>query len=843
MSLQDCIEEVRRASGVEMSDDDIKDLAADLADKISEREAVRAGENADDELMAAAEEFGADMVRGAKIAKRNFALNLQKELQILDYIENVWGDDKVKGLSAVLVGNNSGRPVSRNSAAAMQDAVLGGTFLSGMQNDIAAAGLQKIWASGVIEKDIARALWATNRRDPLPANVGADAIKMAEIISEYQEIARSKFNKAGGWQKRLEGYIVRQSHDQAKVRGRGDDASFKRWRDYILPRLDVDRTFKGADQEKFLKATWMALSSGVHLKAQAQPALKGAGNIARRGSAERVLHFKGADEWFDYNKEFGVGTLRDAVLRGFQINGRTIGLMQKMGTNPTQMLDNVVKKLIARSTDVGEQTALDLARRTTLKFQMATLDGTTQVPVNALQAKIMQDIRSSISMAKLGRALFSQIADIGFYGTEMQYQGRPVLSGVAEAMTNLGKGRPTEHRRQLRGMVGVWGRGFYGDVASRWSVAEDLVPGHLSKMQRIFFKWNGMNWWTDAQRTGSLEAMSWLMADNARLPWSRVNKDYQRVMTLFGIQEPEWNVIRHAEAFVDDGDRFLTPESIADVPREHLEAVLTGQGIKVTDRKIANLREEITDKIKAYLQDRTNFAVIEPGAREMAFMTRGTQPGTPEGDAFRFFFQLKAFPVTAAFKGLGRTVYGKGAKNIREAMFSGNGEMTAMVSLMTTNLIFGYIAMSSKDLLSGKLPRDPLHWKTFTAAFVQGGGAGIYGDFLFGEMRNRFGNNIATTFAGPGVGLLNTVFDLYGRMLAGDDLAASTFRALLVNTPFANLFYTRAALDYLILRDLQEAVNPGALRRVETRVRRENAQDYIRDGAPSEFRSRLIFDR
>ena len=45
--------------------------------------------------------------------------------------------------------------------------------------------------------------------------------------------------------------------------------------------------------------------------------------------------------------------------------------------------------------------------------------------------------------------------------------------------------------------------------------------------------------------------------------------------------------------------------------------------------------------------------------------------------------------------------------------------------------------MTLKDLLKGKEPRDPNNLKkTIMAAFLQGGGLGIYGDVLFKEQRD-----------------------------------------------------------------------------------------------------------
>ena len=43
--------------------------------------------------------------------------------------------------------------------------------------------------------------------------------------------------------------------------------------------------------------------------------------------------------------------------------------------------------------------------------------------------------------------------------------------------------------------------------------------------------------------------------------------------------------------------------------------------------------------------------------------------------------------------------------------------------------------MTIKDLLKGRSPRDPTKLKSVMAAFLQGGGLGIYGDVLFNETR------------------------------------------------------------------------------------------------------------
>jgi hypothetical protein len=118
------------------------------------------------------------------------------------------------------------------------------------------------------------------------------------------------------------------------------------------------------------------------------------------------------------------------------------------------------------------------------------------------------------------------------------------------------------------------------------------------------------------------------------------------------------------------------------------------------------------------------------------------------------------------------------------------------------------------------------------AAMLQGGGLGLYGDFLFGEA-NRAGGGLIAGLAGPTAG---TIEEVHKTLLAIRDGSDTKSRAELAgahglqllknNTPFVNMFYTRTALDYFVLHRLQEAMNPGYLRRYEKKVQKENSQTF-----------------
>ena len=81
--------------------------------------------------------------------------------------------------------------------------------------------------------------------------------------------------------------------------------------------------------------------------------------------------------------------------------------------------------------------------------------------------------------------------------------------------------------------------------------------------------------------------------------------------------------------------------------------------------------------------------------------------------------------------------------------------------------------------------------------------------------------------AGPTFGSADDIAEIYTRVRNGEDAASQAFRFALNNTPYINLFYTRAAFDYLILYQIQEMLNPGYLRRLEKRIHKQNNQKFL----------------
>ena len=781
------------------------------------------------EAMQAANELANNLMLAAVIEKRNAALNLAARMKALSFIQSEFKGMEVEGFKALIAGSEMKRRGARMSAQAEQNQLLG-EWMGGIIADMERENLWQVFVSETMSRETSRALFKMATPGADLAGIPKEAIRMAEIINKYQTDARNTQNRYGAWIRDLKGYIVRQSHDPFRIR----NVKYAEWRDFVLPKIDIEKTFVSrgiTDIEASLNEMYNNFSTGMHMKfdpdEDVMTAFRGQGaSMARRASQSRTLYFKDGDSWFDYNEKFGTARFADAVLGGLDKSARSAGLMKVFGTNPqatiARMLDEVENNLRG---DPNARIKLHEARKS-IDDLMSYVDGRANMPAHQMAAHIATGVRTIQSTAKLGGALISSFADIPVYASEQRFQGRSLLSGMGDALQGLMRGRGSREQQEVMNDLGVFFESMRNGVLRRFD-AEQNLNRSLNSLQNKFFKWNGLTWWTEVLRKSASLTLSSNLASHKNTAFASLRPEMQNLLSLYNIDANKWDLIRMGATKEADGRIYLTPEGLRSIPREALENYIVGVGRQVNDATLSNLVDDLQGSMRSMFIDRAEHAVIEPDARTRAFLLRGTQPGTVWGETARFIAQFKSFPVAILQRTMGREIYGRGYDTLGDYLKNGKGDMLGMANLIVWMTLFGYGAMSVKDMLKGRTPRDPLSPSTWMAAMLQGGAFGIYGDFLFGEMKNRFGGGLLSTLAGPTFGTFNDIADLYGRLRDGDDGAAQAFRLLISNTPFMNLFYTRMALDYLILYRVQEWLNPGYLRRMERRIEKENDQTFL----------------
>jgi len=237
-----------------------------------------------------------------------------------------------------------------------------------------------------------------------------------------------------------------------------------------------------------------------------------------------------------------------------------------------------------------------------------------------------------------------------------------------------------------------------------------------------------------------------------------------------------------------------------------------------------DLANSLGSRVLEMVNTETNFAVPSTSMRGRLALTGDSRPGTWAGELTRSFAMYKNFGITLVNTHLVRGATQPGIK--------GKGSYYSNLLISTT--IMGALAIQLKEMSKGRDPR-PMNTEEFWgAAFLQGGGLGIYGDFLFADL-NRFERGLPATVAGPVVGFADDIKNLtLGNLIeaaSGEDTKAASelIRFAQRYTPGSSIWYLRSGLERNVWDRLQEWADPKArskMRKQERKYKRDYGQEH-----------------
>jgi len=419
--------------------------------------------------------------------------------------------------------------------------------------------------------------------------------------------------------------------------------------------------------------------------------------------------------------------------------------------------------------------------------------------------------------------MISSLPDIAVTASVARHNGVPLLEAYWKEIQSLAPNwasKGARNKRQVAQMLGVGIQGHLGAIMNRFA-AEDAPLGRMTRLVNGFHKWNGLQYWSDSLAEGLGLMLSHNLGRNAERPFEKLHPKLQESLRRYGMEADEWNAVRQIAQEAADGAVHI-------LPAETRKLSDTAIGSLMKDGMTADdVRQDLENKLSTYITDQVREGMTEPDPRTQA-LVRGSYSAMDRvnpvlGQAMRMFMQFKTFPLTHIRRVWGREVHRSGP------------DVAGIVHLIAATTVLGYAAMSLKAMIVGKEPRNPADWRTVMAAMQQGGGAGIYGDFLFGE-QSRMGNSFLETLAGPTFSDFGKWLKLYNNtrdaaLQSGDAPKPSAYLAAIVQQasgqiPGGNIFYANAALKYLLFYRLQEMINPGYLRRYEHSVQQNQAQKF-----------------
>ena len=637
----------------------------------------------------------------------------------------------------------------------------------------------------------------------------------AKAYLKVIENLRQRFNSAGGDVGRLEYGYIPQPHDAAKVRGKGGDEARQAWVDRIMPLLDRSRyvledgsRMGDAELQGVLGRAWETIASDGANKRE-PGAFAGNGAKANAGSESRQIHFKDADSYMAYMKDFGTGSMYDAVIGHVGRMARDIGLIERYGPNPNsqmRMQFDLAGRADGRRPDNLQRT---FGQQPQSYWDMVS--GTAGAAQSARIASIGQNLRAVQTMGKLGSAVISSITDIGTFVTTTGYNRLPYW----DAVMNIGKSAASKDARDFMAAHGLIAESMSNDL-NRWA-GDNLAQTLGGRLANSTMKLSLMNAWTDTLRRAFSLTMMQGLGRLSKTEWGKLTEWDRAHLVRKGIDESDWAIINRTETTEFGGRQHLTPEAIH----------ATGDARS----------GEVVAKVLGLIQDESEFAVLNPDiATKIAASGGAMQVGTVPGEIARSVMQFKSFPIAMVSRHWRRMLEAPQVTDKSAPPLANKLMYTGALLVSTTAL--GAMSLQGKQVKEGKDPIDmtgPHAWKFWSKAAAQGGGLSIVGDLLLNNPNDSIGGFARSgigTLAGPtastGAEALGILLEESYRSIDGKPTHALARSVNLArsNAPYVNLWYAKAAIDHAGMHALQEALSPGYLGKMQQRAKKDWSSDY-----------------
>lgn len=615
----------------------------------------------------------------------------------------------------------------------------------------------------------------------------AAAKRLAGVFAEAFEEARVEFNKQGGDIKKRPDWGTPQFHDVIAILNgsKGPGTAKAEWKAFVTPLLDLEkmRLPNGApltpgQLDVALNTIFRAFSTGK--PAVAPWASKATANMRLD---HRFLVFKDADSWLTYNRRYGEKDVFAGFVHHLDGLAREVALMRTLGPIPEAgflALQNAVRETAGYNIRHGNFNRVqNWARKKgwrvngpegqAYRLQSAwdTVAGNNGNIPGTLQ-QMSAAVRAMNTTTKLGGAALSSLADEGTMAMTAAWNGISMVGVMRREIQQL----TSEEQRvwAMRAWIG-WESWMRAGVATNRFADEAIGKGFYANAAEATMRASGLNALTDARRAAFGMEFLGALGDAASKPLAVIrleNPKLARALEHYAISDKDWAAMRENGLVDFDGAKYVHPEALANSGHPHAE--------------------DLVEKLMRMVLTETDFAVPTPGALERSMVTMGTRGGTGAGEVVRHLGQFKSFSITMATTHLSRA--------FNQAGLRGKANYLIPYVIVTTGA--GAVALQAKAVAYGKTPLDMTRPSFWLAALAQGGGLGLFGDYLYQGLggQNRFGNSFATSLLGPTFGMFTDSMSLFSDTVGGD-LAPKqvTDYALRHLVPGSSLWYTRLMLE------------------------------------------------
>lgn len=678
----------------------------------------------------------------------------------------------------------------------------------------------KIFTDQALVKNIVDERFGKDSGDPLAKNISN---KMGEVF----EGMRQRFNRSGGDIGKLDDWGLPQTHSMEKIALAGKDAWVQKSEQLIDTSKYVHEDGNFYSQQEIrdlLEYSFDTLTSNGANKIEIGRQSTGgvSSKVTSRHSESRVLHFKDADAWMEYQKDFGGMQFVDLVEAHINGLSKDIALVENLGSNPKNSMRILMDA--AEKKDWSKGLAPKDTGKTRKRAQTMFEEFMGQ---NSPQSEVLANLglayRSMNVASMLGGTTLSSFTDQAMIAKTASIHNIAYRKTFGELITQLNP-KNTEDRalahslglatEEMLGSIARWSDDGLTSVHGKSEVMARVSNSLASQVMRV----SGLNALTAASKIGFskmlMEKYGRLSRDKA---WTDLHADDRELMQKTGLSERAWEVMRLADPVIDrKGNQLMSARSIYEIPDSKLTTF--GDPQKV--------RDEVASSFQAHLLDEQGMAVIEAGLRERTWMTGGIKKGSVMGEILKGITQFKSFPTAFLMRHGSRAM----------SMEKGISKVAYGASLFGMTTILGALVVQLKEIVNGNDPStmwdsdDPKKsLDFFKRSAVQGGGLSILGDIIVAGTDTT--GRGATDFA---MGPLGADFKAALNLTVGNttqlangvetNAANEAFKVLKGKIPAQNLWYTKAVANRLVFDEMQDMIAPGyrekLLRKAETKYGR-----------------------
>lgn len=664
---------------------------------------------------------------------------------------------------------------------------------------------------------IVRERFNDNTGDPL-------AKKISDKMGEVFEGMRERFNRAGGDIGKLDDWGLPQTHSLEKIVKAGKQAWVQKAEGLIDTSKYVheDGTYYSQQEiRELLEYSFDTLSSnGANKTEIGRQSFGGNSKVTSRHSESRVLHFKDAESWMEYQAEFGGMPFVDLVEAHINGLSKDIAMVENLGSSPRNsmriLMDAAEQKDWIKGID-ADSTGKTRKRAQTMFDEFSGQN----TPQSEVLANLGLAYRSMNVASMLGGTTISSVTDQAMIAKTAKIHGITYTRTLGELISQLNP--KNKEDRELAHSLGLATEEMLGSIA-RWS--DDgltSVHGKSQKLARVssgiasqVMRISGLNALTAASKVGFTKM---LMEKYGRLSrsksWDDLDALDRELMEKTGLNERAWEVMRLADPVVDrKGNQLMSARSIYEIPDSDLTRF--GDPQKV--------RDEVATQFQAHLLDEQGMAVVEAGLRERTWMAPGTRKGTAMGEITKSMLQFKSFSASFLMRHGSRTMAQQGVQ----------GKAAYAIPLVAMTTILGGLVVQLNELKNGNDPAtmwdsdDPDKTLDFMKrSFVAGGGLPVLGDILVAGM-DTSGRDAGDFIAGPFGSDFKRILSLtIGNATQSANGIESNwlneaYRFAKSKIPAQNLWYTMAATNRMIFDNFQDMIAPGYREKLLRKAEREH---------------------